>query len=78
MVFREFDEKISFSETLTQQLQLNQADFSGDGELAKWVVDETPAGRWALPEEVASLTLFVASKAADYIHAQLFRLMVVR
>ncbi|TFJ92016.1 3-oxoacyl-ACP reductase [Lentibacillus salicampi] len=50
------------------QTPMNQADFAGDGEVARWVADETPAGRWAQPEEVADLTLFLASHAADYIH----------
>src|SRR5690625_3950859 len=27
------------------QTEMNQADFEGDGELAKWVAEETPAGR---------------------------------
>ncbi|HLR22403.1 MAG TPA: 3-oxoacyl-ACP reductase [Pseudogracilibacillus sp.] len=47
---------------------MNTADFEGNGEVAKWVEEETPAGRWAKPEEVADLTLFIASEAADYIH----------
>ncbi|PIC80345.1 3-oxoacyl-ACP reductase [Sporosarcina sp. P18a] len=50
------------------QTPMNQADFAGDGEMAKWVAEETPAGRWAQPSEVASLTLYLASSAADYIH----------
>lgn len=50
------------------QTPMNQADFAGDGEMAKWVAEETPAGRWAQPSEVASLTLYLASQAADYIH----------
>ncbi|MDY0404204.1 3-oxoacyl-ACP reductase [Virgibacillus sp. 179-BFC.A HS] len=50
------------------QTPMNKADFAGDGEMAKWVAEETPAGRWAKPEEVAKLTLFLASQAADYIH----------
>ncbi|MEG0472970.1 MAG: 3-oxoacyl-ACP reductase [Solibacillus sp.] len=50
------------------QTPMNQADFEGDGEMAKWVANETPAGRWAQPSEVASLTLFLASQAADYMH----------
>lgn len=49
------------------QTPMNKADFEGDGEMAKWVAKETPAGRWAQPEEVASLTLYIASKAADYL-----------
>ncbi|WP_461214298.1 3-oxoacyl-ACP reductase [Lacticaseibacillus sp. GG6-2] len=47
---------------------MNAADFAGDGHMAAWVADQTPAKRWAKPEEVAQLTLFLASDAADYIH----------
>lgn len=47
---------------------MNVADFLGSGEMAQWVASETPARRWAKPEEVAKLTLFIASDAADYIH----------
>lgn len=50
------------------QTPMNKADFEGDGEMAKWVAKETPAGRWAQPSEVANLTLYLASKAADYMH----------
>ncbi|PKU52823.1 MULTISPECIES: 3-oxoacyl-ACP reductase [Lysinibacillus] len=50
------------------QTPMNKADFEGDGEMAEWVAEETPAGRWAQPYEVANLTLFLASSAADYIH----------
>lgn len=48
---------------------MNAADFEGDGEMAKWVAEQTPAGRWAKPEEVASVTLFLASEESDYMHA---------
>lgn len=54
------------------QTPMNAEDFAGDGEMAKWVAEETPAGRWARPEEVANLTLFLASQAADYIHGAVF------
>lgn len=47
---------------------MNAADFAGDGHMAQWVAEQTPAKRWAKPEEVAALTLFLASPAADYIH----------
>lgn len=47
---------------------MNQADFAGDGKMAKWVADQTPAKRWADPKEVAELTLFLASDRSDYIH----------
>lgn len=50
------------------QTPMNKADFEGDGEMAKWVAKETPAGRWADPREVANLTLYIASQAADYMH----------
>lgn len=48
---------------------MNAADFEGTGEMAKLVADQTPAGRWAKPEEVANVTLFLASVASDYMHA---------
>lgn len=48
---------------------MNAADFAGDASMAKWVASETPAGRWAKPEEVAAVTLFLASEAASYMHA---------
>ena len=50
------------------QTPMNRADFEGDGKMAAWVANETPAGRWAQPVEVANLTLYLASRSADYIH----------
>ena len=50
------------------QTPMNKADFEGNAEMAKWVAEETPAGRWAQPSEVANLTLYLASQAADYMH----------
>ena len=47
---------------------MNAKDFRGDGKMAQWVAEETPAKRWAQPSEVADLTLFIASHHADYIH----------
>ena len=48
---------------------MNAKDFEeDDGKMAKWVADQTPAKRWAQPEEVAALTMFLASPRADYIH----------
>ncbi|EON72403.1 3-oxoacyl-ACP reductase [Lysinibacillus sphaericus] len=56
------------------QTPMNKADFEGDGEMAKWVANETPAGRWAQPSEVASLTLYLASQSADYMHGAIIPL----
>lgn len=47
---------------------MNAADFAGKAEMAHWVAEQTPAKRWAQPEEVAALSLFLISPAADYIH----------
>lgn len=47
---------------------MNAKDFAGDGKMAQWVAEQTPAKRWADPSEVAELSLFLASSRADYIH----------
>ncbi|MGX7174210.1 3-oxoacyl-ACP reductase [Enterococcus ratti] len=49
------------------QTPMNAADFAGKGEMAEWVANETPVKRWAQPEEVAELTLFLATPQASYI-----------
>ncbi|WP_165004081.1 MULTISPECIES: 3-oxoacyl-ACP reductase [unclassified Enterococcus] len=49
------------------QTPMNAADFAGTGEMATWVANETPVKRWAQPEEVAELTLFLATPQASYI-----------
>lgn len=53
------------------QTPMNAEDFAGDGAMAKWVASETPAKRWAQPEEVADLTLFLASKKASYLQGNI-------
>lgn len=50
---------------------MNAADFSGEGEMAKWVANETPVKRWANPDEVAQLTLFLASQQASYLQGNI-------
>ncbi|MGT2754451.1 3-oxoacyl-ACP reductase [Streptococcus ovis] len=39
---------------------MTASDFEPDG-LAEWVADQTPIKRWTQPEEIAELTLFLAS-----------------
>ncbi|MFC4651571.1 3-oxoacyl-ACP reductase [Lactococcus nasutitermitis] len=47
---------------------MNARDFTeNDGKMAEWVANETPAKRWASADEVAQLTLFLASPAASYM-----------
>lgn len=50
---------------------MNQADFAGDGQMAKWVAEETPVKRWAAPQEVAYATLFLASDEARYMQGNI-------
>lgn len=53
------------------QTPMNAADFDGDGKMAEWVAAETPVKRWAQPEEVADLTLFLASDQASYLQGNI-------
>ncbi|MGN8980918.1 3-oxoacyl-ACP reductase [Enterococcus villorum] len=53
------------------QTPMNAADFAGNGEMAEWVANETPVKRWARPEEVAELTLFLATPQASYIQGSI-------
>lgn len=53
------------------QTPMNAADFMGEGEMAKKVAAETPVKRWAQPEEVANVTLFLASQQASYMQGSI-------
>lgn len=46
---------------------MNAKDFADGGEVAQAVAQEVPVKRWAKPEEVASVTVFLASQAASYL-----------
>lgn len=46
---------------------MNQADFDGDGQMAKWVAEQVPMKRWAQAQEVANLTYYLASDNSTYI-----------
>lgn len=50
---------------------MNAADFAGEGKMAAWVAEETPLKRWAEPEEVAELTLFLASQKSRYLQGNI-------
>lgn len=50
---------------------MNAADFAGDGKMAAWVAEETPLKRWAEAEEVAELTLFLASSKSQYLQGNI-------
>lgn len=46
---------------------MNATDFAGEGIIAEQVRQAIPLKRWAQPEEVAALSLFLASDQASYI-----------
>lgn len=46
---------------------MTQSDFNNGGEIASIVMEQTPAKRYANPQEVADLTLFLASDKSKYI-----------
>jgi gluconate 5-dehydrogenase len=47
--------------------ELNTA-LMNDEAFTKWVEERTPAGRWALPEELGGAAVFLASDAAAYVN----------
>lgn len=46
---------------------MTQSDFNNGGEIAQKVIEQTPANRYASPEEIANLTLYLASDVSKYI-----------
>lgn len=52
---------------------MTAADFEPGG-LAQWVADETPIKRWIEPEEVAELTLFLASGKAQPMQGEIVKI----
>ncbi|MBF6978612.1 3-oxoacyl-ACP reductase [Aerococcaceae bacterium zg-BR22] len=56
------------------QTAMTQADFADGGEMAQWVANQTPMKRWAQPEEVANVSLFLASDASDYMQGTILEL----
>lgn len=52
---------------------MTAADFEPGG-LAQWVADETPIKRWIEPEEVAELTLFLASGKAQSMQGEIVKI----
>lgn len=50
---------------------MNAADFAGKGTIAKEIAQQVPLKRYAQAEEVAQLTLFLASPEAEYIQGDI-------
>jgi gluconate 5-dehydrogenase len=50
--------------------ELNRA-LLDDAAFDAWVKRRTPAGRWGEPREIAGATVFLASRAADYVTGQM-------
>lgn len=54
---------------------MTQQDFDDNGgQMAAWVANETPIGRWAEPTEVAELTAFLASGKVSYMHGEIVKI----
>lgn len=52
---------------------MTASDFEPGG-LADWVAQETPIKRWSLPEEIAELTLFLASGKASSMQGEIVKI----
>lgn len=52
---------------------MTASDFEPDG-LADWVADQTPIKRWLEPEEIADLTLYLASGKAQAMQGQIIQM----
>lgn len=52
---------------------MTAADFEPGG-LANWVASETPIKRWTEPEEIAALTLFLASGKAQSMQGEIVKI----
>jgi gluconate 5-dehydrogenase len=50
--------------------ELNAA-LTGNPEFSAWVEKRTPAGRWAMPEELAGAAVFLASAASAFVTGQI-------
>ncbi|WP_432562233.1 SDR family oxidoreductase [Kineococcus sp. SYSU DK003] len=46
----------------------NTAALRADPDRSRALLERIPAGRWAVPEDVAGPVVFLASPAADYVH----------
>lgn len=46
----------------------NTEALRNDEDRSKSILSRIPAGRWGTPEDFAGITVFLASKASDYVH----------
>ncbi|EHJ56557.1 hypothetical protein HMPREF9318_02078 [Streptococcus urinalis FB127-CNA-2] len=51
---------------------MTASDFEPGG-LAEWVADQTPIKRWIMPDEIAELTLFLASGKASALQGEIIK-----
>ena len=46
----------------------NTQALQDDSDRSRAILDRIPAGRWAIPEDMAGAAVFLASSASDYVH----------
>jgi 2-deoxy-D-gluconate 3-dehydrogenase len=49
----------------------NTQALRADADRSKAILDRIPAGRWGLPEDLAGVAVFLASKASDYVNGHI-------
>ena len=46
----------------------NTEALRADETRSRQILERIPAGRWGLPEDLAGVAVFLASRASDYMH----------
>ncbi|MEZ4683559.1 MAG: SDR family oxidoreductase [Caldilineaceae bacterium] len=50
----------------------NTAALRNDEKRSQAILERIPAGRWGEPEDLAGVTIFLASAASNYVHGATF------